>query len=199
MINTDKIIKVFTVAICINISAAVELIEDISVSNPDKSLLRKIVIERIYDREILNNSSKYIELLSDQKWSCSSIRIYIANVLIEKSDLTTKQALDINTVLYRECVPYDSGAISSLLRQLLLCLPEGGDTEMIYKAIVAAGWNIPGTNMPLSFEFFTQYKNYIDKSRNSYIGRGPPAIAYEFPFNRIVLRKLNLRLINKGD
>jgi hypothetical protein len=196
MFIRSLVFPVFIVLIFGNICEAADIIDDFTASSPTKSLLRKIVIERVFDQDILQNADKFVGLVANQQWSCSTVRIYVANVLLEKADLTTKQALDLCTVLYRECVPYESFAIPRLLVQLLLCLPEGGEADMIYKAVTNAGWNNPGSDKPIPFEYFSRYKNDIDKNRRKYSGRGSPAIDFEFPFREIFLTKHHKLSIN---
>jgi sporulation protein YlmC with PRC-barrel domain len=197
-----KLYILLIIVISNNICFATDISEILSETHQSKSFLRKLVIERIYDQEILNNTAKYIGLVTNHDWSCSTVRIYIANVLIENADITTKQALDINTVLYRECVLYEVGAIPAILFQFLLCLPESADNDIVYKAISSAGWHKLGSMEPLSYEYFTAINKYIDRMRktNKGIGRGSPAIDYEFPFRKILLtKKFMINDVKKGE
>ncbi len=153
-----------------------EFIESLGQPDIPKETLRKIIIERKFDEEILGSTDILIAKMSNGKWGSSSIRIYSASLLLERGKINGGQALDLCTVLYADAPMLNLGP---LVMQLIWMLPEEASAEEVHDAITKKGWRLAG-GMPVTLEFVSNYWNYVSKNREA--GRGPRAYKNQFPF-----------------
>ena len=167
---------------CIRGFAEDPLITQLSANDVPRIFLRETIIERRYDAEIVKANSEMLLLLDEHKIKNPSLRIHVASLLLDGSELTTRQVLQLCTVLYIDVAPYETEHIPSILIKLLTCLPDGGDDKDIYGEITKAGWTWPPTGQPLPFDYFQRYKKYVDDKRGKSRGRGPVCVPFAFPF-----------------
>lgn len=183
--------KTLTLLLCAWLIAAAahsgEAVDVLSAAKSDRNVLRQVVIERKYDQQIVEQAGIVIEKLKDKTWSNSSVRIYAANLLLAKAELTGVQMMDLIDEIYRLSESQNTSAVSALFRTIVFCLPPEATAQDIVAELQRRGWHYPFSTQTYGLEMIEPYVAAAKEARKQVHGRGPPAIPFAFPITNLNL------------